>query len=391
MPPQSSQHTPPSLAQVPAAHAWVMRQWLLAQGISPVQWLAEAGLPTDALPDAKGQLSVQQCEALMLAAHRLTHDDGLGYQLGLCTPITAHGPLGLAVLSAQNVQQALGLVLRFAQAQNPTVGWQVEPTDTRVTLRLVDHLPGGPARRWQMQWVLIAVCMAGLQACGRTRPGQWAGCQLHWPWPEPESHAGWADALPHCAFNSDWLGISVPSHWLFEALPGAAPATWAWAQEALQSSPHGDTPPAKTARLPASSGTPSVTDAVRQRLRRQALQGTQLDLAGMASALHRSASTLKRQLLAEGSRFSQLQAQVHCEVACQWLASPSIQVAEVAQRLGYDNTANFTRAFRRWTGMPPAQWRVTAAGAGLSGSTPHPRPAPAARSEGAAPSGSTRR
>jgi AraC-like DNA-binding protein len=32
-------------------------------------------------------------------------------------------------------------------------------------------------------------------------------------------------------------------------------------------------------------------------------------------------------------------------------------LADVAFQLGFSDLATFTRAFKRWTGMPPGQWR----------------------------------
>ena len=34
-----------------------------------------------------------------------------------------------------------------------------------------------------------------------------------------------------------------------------------------------------------------------------------------------------------------------------------LSLEEVAERVGYSEAANFTRAFRRWTGMTPAAFR----------------------------------
>jgi AraC-like DNA-binding protein len=35
----------------------------------------------------------------------------------------------------------------------------------------------------------------------------------------------------------------------------------------------------------------------------------------------------------------------------------AISVLEIAKRLGYSDTANFSHAFVRWSGMPPSQYR----------------------------------
>ena len=49
------------------------------------------------------------------------------------------------------------------------------------------------------------------------------------------------------------------------------------------------------------------------------------------------------------------------EKALLLLRSPSLSLDEVAEQLGYSDTSNFRRAFRRWTGVSPATYRKTAA------------------------------
>jgi len=40
------------------------------------------------------------------------------------------------------------------------------------------------------------------------------------------------------------------------------------------------------------------------------------------------------------------------------LEDPSLKLEEIADRLGYSTPANFTRAFRRWTGSAPGRFRA---------------------------------
>lgn len=73
--------------------------------------------------------------------------------------------------------------------------------------------------------------------------------------------------------------------------------------------------------------------------------------------------TLARQLQACGTRFQALVDEVRFEVARQWLEQSAMDVREVAAALDYADASAFTRAFRRWSGTTPAQWRAERAGA----------------------------
>ena len=44
-------------------------------------------------------------------------------------------------------------------------------------------------------------------------------------------------------------------------------------------------------------------------------------------------------------------------LASEWLRGDRIRVAQVATRLGYESEASFSRAFKRWMGVPPSALR----------------------------------
>jgi AraC-like DNA-binding protein len=81
------------------------------------------------------------------------------------------------------------------------------------------------------------------------------------------------------------------------------------------------------------------------------------DAHDVARAMHMSTRTLQRRLEDEQTRFTEVLDGVRLEVARRLLADPAVTLAEVAFRLGFADLATFSRAFKRWTGKPPGQWR----------------------------------
>ena len=49
--------------------------------------------------------------------------------------------------------------------------------------------------------------------------------------------------------------------------------------------------------------------------------------------------------------------QVRLERARDLLASTTMNLSQIADSLGYADAANFTRAFKRWTGLSPSHFR----------------------------------
>jgi AraC-like DNA-binding protein len=67
--------------------------------------------------------------------------------------------------------------------------------------------------------------------------------------------------------------------------------------------------------------------------------------------------TMQRMLREEGSSFSELLESVRQEIASERLRNSDMSIIQLSDYLGYaDNTA-FTRAFKRWYGATPMQWR----------------------------------
>jgi AraC-like DNA-binding protein len=81
------------------------------------------------------------------------------------------------------------------------------------------------------------------------------------------------------------------------------------------------------------------------------------DIAG-ALAMHRR--TLNRRLRAAGTTFQQVLDEVRYAVARELLEQSSIPMHDVAAALGYASLAPFMRAFRRWSGASPGDWRKAA-------------------------------
>lgn len=76
----------------------------------------------------------------------------------------------------------------------------------------------------------------------------------------------------------------------------------------------------------------------------------------VADLLHMSPRNLQKKLEKEGTSFKEILERVRCRLAIMLLKNESKAVGEVAFFLGYSNTANFSRAFKKWTGECPANY-----------------------------------
>lgn len=85
----------------------------------------------------------------------------------------------------------------------------------------------------------------------------------------------------------------------------------------------------------------------------------QTSLAALAEAHHLSPRTMQRKLAEQGTNFQRLLDETRKHLADGYLRDPTLELAEIALLLGYSEQSAFTRAFKVWSGVAPAQWRKT--------------------------------
>ncbi|MCM3582055.1 MULTISPECIES: helix-turn-helix transcriptional regulator [Ralstonia] len=102
-------------------------------------------------------------------------------------------------------------------------------------------------------------------------------------------------------------------------------------------------------------GNDTISARVRNHL--QHMQPAWPDLATTADALHMSTATPQRRLALEGASFQSLKDELRRDMAIVRLSMSSVPLAELAQDLGFTDSAAFQRAFKSWTGSAPGVYR----------------------------------
>ncbi len=100
----------------------------------------------------------------------------------------------------------------------------------------------------------------------------------------------------------------------------------------------------------------SLTAQIRRMLQ-EADSVDELPLSRVARQLNRSEDTVRRHLKVEGSHFSEIKESVRRDQAVYHLECLSTPINQIAYLLGFSEPSAFNRAFKRWTGQTPGDYR----------------------------------
>jgi AraC-like DNA-binding protein len=102
----------------------------------------------------------------------------------------------------------------------------------------------------------------------------------------------------------------------------------------------------------------NIVDSVRQEIS-DGLRGGDAGLEAIALRLSIAPRTLQRKLKEAGTSHQELLDEMRRELSIHYLQERQMAVCEVAFLLGFSETSAFHRAFKRWTGTTPGEFRRT--------------------------------
>ncbi|HJV50814.1 MAG TPA: AraC family transcriptional regulator [Noviherbaspirillum sp.] len=327
------------------AYARLVCMTLRKRGVDVPRLLAGTGLSWNQLLDASRGLSFVQMRSLIHAAIALSGSPVIGMEVGAALPLSAHGQVGFAAMASRDVEQALEVIVRYARLRSSALEWRLlrSEHDGRVQVRERFDLDDVRIPILEATTVLLVQILEALVGYPLEQ------VEFRLPYPAAPWHAAYASRFSgNIVFDAACLEIRFPGALLAAPCLTADPLAYAAArrdcEEALaQLALEGD-----------------LLQQVRARL-----QGTEGDYPGceqMAAELHMSARTLMRRLKQRGTSYQELLDEVRKERAQWFLLHTGYPVEAIAERLGYLDTSNFGRTFRRWFGMSPKEFRATAQG-----------------------------
>lgn len=317
-----------------------MLSGLRGLGHDPAPLIAEAGLAPATLVDPDGRIPTSRVKEFLSAAVERTGDEHLGLHMAQRADLGSFDAPFFAMHSSPTLGAAYERLSRYQRLLHDTSRIELRIDDAHATLR--HRLPGGILPHRQGMEFVIAAWVR----CGRAVTGvEWAPLEVRFAHPAP------ADTREHAQFFRSPVRFTMGENAFSLAAPLLAlPCARADAALVALLDRYAAE---RIARVP---GTGRLADRVHA-LIESGLPSGEVSATALAHQLGMSVRSLNRLLAAEGTSYQKLLDALRHELAARQLSDPRTSVWEVAFELGFSDLSAFYRAFRRWTGTTPAEFR----------------------------------
>ncbi len=311
-----------------------------ALGIPRAELLDAAQVEASALDDPDGRVPVSKYWDLWRFIAGEVPDPDLGLKLGQQVQVRDTGIVGYAMLHSSTLGGGLERLARYGKIFTQRADLSLEPAGAQ--WRFIQHRP--PLYR-SLRQVEDGRIAAVLSVCRQITGRDLDPTLVRLPYPRPE------DISAHRQlFRSDLEFGERTWSMDFRARDLALPLIAA--DETLA----GYLDEVAALRLEELPQDESFTDRVRRIVWADLSEG-QPSVARVASELAVSGRTLQRRLREEGHSFAELVETLRKQKAEALLKDKHLAIYEVGFLLGYSDATAFYRAFRRWHGKSPREYR----------------------------------
>ena len=327
------------------AYARLLYVQLRERGIDADAMLAEAGLRWGELASDPRELSLATFEHLIMAAQRRINCPWLGLELGMHGQVSVHGAVGHAAISSSTLRQLLQTVAHFGQLRIDALAYtyqEVEGNDGGAILRVTESISLGSVRQFMLEAVFATLMRLFETAVGN----EFGTMRVALPFKEPE----WSEqyrrfGIGSIDFGSTDLQIHFPENLLQLPCLTADSHSYALAKRECE-------------RAVNDGLTAPISQRVKELLHaHESKVGGLPELTLIAHQLQISPRTLMRKLKSEGSNYQALLDENRKALAIWHLQHGTASIEQIAEQLGYQDTSNFSRTFRRWCGENPSEFR----------------------------------
>jgi len=309
-------------------------------GVDLQPLLTRAGLDPAVMGSAALRVSYRQGSDVIRQAVRLTGDEHLGLRVGAAQHLTAWGLIGLAMMAADTLQDAIETGVRYQILSGAMTVWSARWEDAGLCVarryagpragsdgrRLLDR--GGVLQRRPLTRLSVGAAFAP-QAVEFTFPARRDTRPF--------------DDLFRCPLRFDLVGnrMVFPARRARAAMPGRDPITYASVLEKEMASRRDQQHLLEALEISIAQSLPAAPSFPEQARRHAS-----------------SERTLRRRLAECGTTYEAIVDGVRREQVEQLLRRPDLTLRDITRQAGFADVSALRRAVRRWHGVTPLELRT---------------------------------
>lgn len=314
-------------------------RFLAAGGNEVLRAMQSAGLAPELIQSPEAYIPLRRATAFVQGVERREGIESFGLKVGAETSLEDLGAFGRALSRSLSLHDALQRIVRLVPEVDTGARAWIEPVPERATARLCVRHEVDIGKHIADDYALALLINVVRHGAGAD-------------WRPEHVRRGHARADARTRIESlseakieggaDHAGFEIPCLLLQNRF------------ETDRLAPGGGD-------MADSMGAPPTDIVTRIRMAIRSGFGTRIpDILEASEMAGTSVRSLQRQLGRQGYKFRDLVNEERFHEAERLLAEPGRPVAEIARHLGYPDPANFSHAFRRWTGVAPKNYRRTA-------------------------------
>ncbi|MBL0798445.1 MULTISPECIES: AraC family transcriptional regulator [Pseudomonas] len=312
--------------------------------VDPLPLLEQYGLDAARLAEAGARLSIPRYMRLGHGAIQLTGDPALGLRMGGLSRLSQAGLAGVTAAQAPTVREAARCLTRFEPLYGSNYRGQssFHEDASGAWLRFYSISPYNAYNRF----VVDSIIAGWLHQLSSVSPEPLRAERIEIEFDNPDYRDAYA-VLGECPIQfgaeHNQLRLSLTS--LGQRNPEHCPSTWKHLLGLCER------------ELEQLTRTRSLRERITQLLGPLLNGGREPDLEEVAARLKLPTWTLRRKLAEEGTQFRAILNDTRRDLAMTYIRDTELAFGEIAYLLGFASAEAFQRAFKRWNGQTPGEFR----------------------------------
>jgi AraC-like DNA-binding protein len=311
------------------------------RGVDARDLYQAARVNPEGLDDPDRRIPFAQVVALYEQGARLTNDDAFGLHVGEAVDLKAFDVLGYSAINSSTLGEAFDRVVRYGFIWTNGSYFSIEKTTTLTRIVYIYLDESITERRHDAEMTFAALASLSRTVTNSDLSPTRVTFQHDRPRDTRDHQRIFKCPVEFNATSNQYFvepaALALP---IVKADPGLCAVLDRHAEGLIAKYPRND----------------ALVEHVRTMIKDE-LRGGNASLERIADSLSMSSRTLQRKLREHGTSHQELLDQMRRDLAMRYLQEPEMAICEVAYLLGFSESSALHRAFKRWTGKTPNEFR----------------------------------